>query len=192
MDFGFFNTLIGNLDGAVSAIKSDKDSIKKNREKIFDALEEFYCLASSTLNLVMVRLTNMLKQNEGDEFVSEFSKLGKPEEWLKAQNNFKFCNSIMKMKTDAYDVISTPSNSADSRKWKSYLVKVNEVFTDEDALALFLSGKFSVYFSSVKKEGLDVSNPDSARKLVFDLRNLLKNERRMLITQESKFISSIS
>jgi hypothetical protein len=191
MEFGFFNNLILNLEDAAIALKADKASLKKESEKIFNALEEFYCLASSTINLVIVRLTLMLKKSGNEELIKEFSRLDKGDEWVKAQNNFKFCTEVIKLKTDSSEVIGELPQSADSQKWKSYLLKLNEVFSDEDSLALFISGKFSVIFSNVKSQGVDVNDPDSARKLAFDLRNALKDERRRLILQESKFISSI-
>jgi hypothetical protein len=192
MEFGFFNNLIENLEDVAEALKKDTQSFNKDNEKTFDVLEDFYCLANTTLNIIMFRLTYMIKNCRDDNLVNEFARLNKAGEWLKLQNNFKFCAAITKMRSDPADTTKEKAQTPDSQKWNEYLVKVNEVFSDEDALAMFIAGKFSVFFSSATSRGLDTGTADSVKKMVSDLKSTLKDERRRLVLQESRFISYIS
>ncbi len=189
MATGFFKEMIDDLGRAQEGLRSDKANLREKRETVFEALEEIYCLMSTTINMIIVRLKDILKSAEDGQLAKELANFQKQEEWALAEKNFRFCSTISTIKSHLDEMLKIQAQ--DSQKWMPYLKKISDVFKSEDSVSSYIAGRFPDYLSQAKSGGADIKNPAQTRKLLFDMRNSLQKERRMLVMLESKFISSI-
>jgi len=143
-------------------------------------IEEIYCLLSTAINLVILRLKHIMKSPDGQAAI-ELEKLEALSEWSLTEKGFTFCTSLDIIKPALHELAGGRGN----------LEKISNIFKSDDELANFIAGKFNEILSAAKNGGIDLKNPGQARKLLFDLRNSLQAERRSLVMQESRFIGSV-
>lgn len=180
MKTGFFEEIINELKTAQPGARGrDKGLV----------IEEIYCLVSTALSLVIIRLKDILKSPDGQAAFG-LEKLENRAEWSLAERGFSFCASIDIIKPTMNELAGGQDNQS-RIDWKGNLEKISDIFKSDDKLANFIAGKFKEILSDAKKSGIDIKDPGQSRKLVFDLRNSLQSERRSLVMQESRFIGSI-
>jgi hypothetical protein len=75
MEMQLFTDLIDALSKVSDGLKTLTDFPKSERDKYRQILEETYRLIDTTLNMVIIRLGNILYLNDDSEFISEVVKL---------------------------------------------------------------------------------------------------------------------
>jgi hypothetical protein len=92
MELKLFTDLIDALGKVVGGLKAIVNLPKATREAIRQTLDETYRLIDTTLNMVIIRLGDILLLAAGDDFLREAARLDNDNEWMRAEREFRQCH----------------------------------------------------------------------------------------------------
>ena len=84
MEYKLFTDLIGALGKVAGGIKAIVDLPKAERETIRKTLDETDRLIDTTLNMVIIRLGDIVLQASDDDFLCEVARLDNYSEWMQS------------------------------------------------------------------------------------------------------------
>jgi hypothetical protein len=186
MVFKLFTDLIDALEKVAKGFKALKDIPKKERDKFREVMDETYRLIDTTLNMVIIRLGDILLPKNAHEFAEEVSKLNNYDGWVQAEREFRLCRSLRVALRETQSLSNRLIGSLSTQDWGALLHQMESVLATEGEVALFIGKKFYKLVDSASKE-----TPDKTRKKVIEFRNALKTERETLIKQEIELYSIV-
>ncbi|VGO16686.1 hypothetical protein PDESU_05277 [Pontiella desulfatans] len=176
-----FSDLIEVLSKVCKGLKVLTDLTKKEREKYRDVLDETYRLIDTTLNMVIIRLGDIL-QEEDDVFLKGVEGLGNYDDWMKAEREFRLCKSLRAAVRETETIRDKLAGKISTADWDALLGLMNNVLCTEGAVAGYMCDKFWELSDSAYQSA-DLAN---LRTGVTDLRTTLVKERQQLIKQETE------
>ena len=88
MELKFFSDLIDALGKVASGLKTNINLPKTERETIRRTLDETCRLIDTTLNMVIIRMGDILLRTSDDDFLREVAILSNYGDWLQAEREF--------------------------------------------------------------------------------------------------------
>jgi len=92
MELKLFTELIDALGKVAGWLKAIVNLPKAQRETKRRTLDETYRLMDTTLNMVIIRLGDILLRTADDDFLSEAARLDNDNEWMQAEREFRLCH----------------------------------------------------------------------------------------------------
>jgi hypothetical protein len=94
IELKLFTDLLDALGKVVTRLKVIFDLPKAEQEKYRQTLDETYRLLDTTLNMVIIRLGDILLKENDSDFLHETARLGNFDEWMQAEREFRLCRSL--------------------------------------------------------------------------------------------------
>jgi hypothetical protein len=91
MDIQLFSDLIDTLGKVAEGIKALANIPKNEREKYRQVMDDTYRLIDTTLNMVIIRLGDILLPENEAIFLGEVTKLDNYSDWMEAEREFRLC-----------------------------------------------------------------------------------------------------
>lgn len=92
MELKLFTDLIDALGKVAGGLKAIVNLPKAEREAMRRTLDETYRLVDTTLNMVIIRLGDLLLLAAPDDFLREAARLHNDDEWMQAEREFRLCD----------------------------------------------------------------------------------------------------
>lgn len=186
MEFKLFTDLIEILGKVAKGFKTLKDIPRKERDKFREVMDETYRLIDTTLNMVIIRLGDILLPDQENEFIEEVSKLNNYNGWIQAEREFRLCRSLRIALRETQSLYDRLTGSFSTQDWDTLLHQMEFVLATEGELAWFIGIQFQKLVDSASTKSLD-----ETRKIVIKFRDALKTEREALIKQEIELYSIV-
>src|SRR4029077_3627047 len=94
MSLTLFTDLIHALGQIVSGLRAFASIPKTERDNLRGTLDETCRLIATALNMVIIRLGDILQQKGQNEFLCEAAKLDNYYDWMRAEREFRLCSSL--------------------------------------------------------------------------------------------------
>jgi hypothetical protein len=183
MGLKFFSDLIEALGKVASGLKSLVNLPRAEREKTRQVLDETYRLLDTTLNMVIIRLGDILPL-KADKFLDEAKQLDNYGEWMRAEREFRLCRSlraaVREMESLPGKVVAALSNN----DWQALLQQMKAILASEGEVANYIGKQFEQLATDARVAGQDEQKAQSIRDEIGALRTALIAERKQLIQQE--------
>lgn len=185
MKIEFSGDLLNALEKVVTGIKSLMNLPENERNKYYQTMDDTYKLIDTTLVMVIIRLGDIL-EFQSDEFLIEVTRLSNYDDWYRAERELRLCRQLRRVRNDTERIRYQLPGKIAVTDWDSLLKEMQNLLTNEDELAFFLSSKF-FELSDFAKTVLRNAQPEKAiRDRVEAFRNSLNAERQRLMRQELK------
>ena len=175
-----FNDLVTALGKVTDGLKAIINLPKTERQKYRNALGEIFTLIDTTLNMVIIRLGDILYLKDDAAFLEEIARLDNYEEWLKTERQFRLCQSLRVAYSEAEHLTSELPGQLSIGDWEKLLREMGTILRIESGVAFYISA----HFRYLAKSAYNATDPQLIRKQVEEFRNALVQERQQLIQYE--------
>lgn len=187
MNLKLFTDLIDALGKVADGLKVIVNLPKTERETISRTLDETYRLIDTTLNMVIIRLGDiLLKETDGD-FLREAAQLDNYNEWLQAEREFRLCRSLRVALRETETLAGKVTGALSTKDWDALLHQMRAILGAESDVALFIGSQFQQLASDAR----NTKNAQSMRGALAAFRVALVAERQELIKQELSLYTMI-
>lgn len=183
MDIQLFSDLIDALGKVAEGIKTLANIPKNEREKYRQVMDDTYRLIDTTLNMVIIRLGDILHQDEAN-FLLEVAKLDNYQEWSQVEREFRLCLSLRVALREMETLSGKLVGKMSTKDWDALLNQLRSILGAEDDVANFIAMRLSVLAGSVINVAPGTQASSTVRNQVTAFREGLKKERQLLIQQE--------
>jgi hypothetical protein len=190
VNFKLFSDLIDALDKIAKAITALVSLPKAEREKYSETLDETYRLIDTVLNMVIIRLSDVLRQDDV-EFLVETGKLGSDPDWIKVEREFRLCHRLRSVAGEAQGIVNQLAGVVSTNEWESVKQTINSVLATEGEVARYISSSFLSLATTARVAGQNPETASTLRPQVEEVRNTLIAERQRLIRQELNAYAAI-
>lgn len=191
MQIKIFSDLIDAIGKVAKGVKAIADLPKMERDKYRQTMDETYRLIDTTLNMVIIRLGDILLLNSDNEILPEVERLGNFDEWHRAEREFRLCKSLRATVRETETLRTRLTGKISAKDWNSLLDLMNSVLATESEVAGVLADEFSALADAASKAAPDTPDADAVRKDVEELRTTLIEQRQKLIQQEIKLYAMV-
>jgi len=186
MEIKIFSDLVDVLGKVANGLKALSALPKAERDKYRETLDETYGLIDAALNMVIIRLGDVLLYEKDHEFVAEVAKLDNMPDWLETERRVRICSRLRAAKRETTTLRRNLAGQLSTNDWDSLLDNMEAILRTEGELAEFISTRFSKLSQSVDGVADQPQKVQAAREEVKRFREALKLERRCLIEQETQ------
>jgi hypothetical protein len=187
----FFTDLIDALGKVAGGLKAVVNLPKAQRETIRQTLDENYRLIDTTLNMVIIRLGDIVLQPNNDDFLREAARLDNYMEWMQAEREFRLCQSLRVALRETETLAGKLAGAVSTKDWNALLQQMNTILTTESEVALFIGQQFQTHASDARSAGKDNKRTQLIRDALWAFRAALIGERKKLIEQEHALYSMV-
>lgn len=184
MEVKLFTDLVNALGTVATKLKSIIDLPKAEREKIRQTLDETYRLIDTTLNMVIIRLGDVLLQSTDERFLAEAARLDNYHEWMQAEREFRLCRSLRVALREMETLAGRLTGAVSTKDWDALSQQMQAILATEGEVAVFISGHLQELASEARSAAQDAQRSRSVRDALAALRASLVSERQELIQQE--------
>lgn len=185
MEFALFKDLVETLG---KILKGLTELPQVEREKYRQTMDETYRLIDTTLNMVIIRLGDiLLKDNQGD-FLKEIENLDNYSDWMQAEREFRLCQSLRAALRETENLRQQLTGPISTKDWDTLLGQMGEILQTEGEVALFISEKFRELADAARSSE---SDPASLQQKARSFRDHLIQERKKLIQQEIELFTIV-
>jgi hypothetical protein len=142
MDFKFFTDLIDALGKVAGGLKALVQLPKTERETIRRTLDETYRLIDTTLNMVIIRIGDILLQSSDKDFLDEVTRLDNYNEWMQAEREFRLCRSLRVALRETETLSARLAGAVSTKDWDALLRQMRTILATEGEVALFIASSF--------------------------------------------------
>src|SRR4051794_40084452 len=186
MDIALFKDL---LETTAKAIRALAGIPAAQRTKYRDVLDETFTLLDATLNMVTIRLGNIVLEPLDDQMVHEAGALANWQEWENAERQLGLCHALRTAVSEAGRVQSNLVASISIAEWEDLKGQMNGILNSEGALAQYITNHFQEMWSVASNPGS--VNPRELRKKLLEFRQALKEQRQLLLEQERELLALV-
>lgn len=180
MELKLFTDLIDALGKVGGGLQAIVNLPKAERETMRQTLDETYRLIDTTLNMVIIRLGDILLHAADDDFLREATRLDNYDEWMQAEREFRLCRSLRETQTLAGKLTGAVS----AKDWEALLQQMQSILATEGEVAQFIGQQFQQHASDARHSGQNAKLTQSIRDGLAAFRASLIAERQELIKQE--------
>lgn len=184
MELKLFSDLIDALGKVVGGLKAVANMPKAEREAIRRTLDETYRLVDTTLNMVIIRLGDILLHTSDVDFLNEVTRLDNYNEWMQAERELRLCRSLRVALRETETLANRLVGFVSTKDWSALLQQMQTILATEGEVALLIAQQFQ----KLADEGRDASQNSQLTQAVRDklstFRGALAAERQKLINQE--------
>lgn len=184
MDFKFFTDLIDALGKVGTGLKALVQLPKTERESIRRTLDETYRLIDTTLNMVIIRLGDVLLQPSDKEFLEEVARLDNYNEWMQAEREFRLCRSLRVALRETETLSARLAGAVSTKDWDALLDQMRAILATEGEVALFIGQRFQQLADDARSAAHDTQRTQALRDALAAFRASLVAERQEVIKQE--------
>ncbi len=192
MEVKIFTDVIDALERVGKAAVAIKNIPETQRKRISEAVEDSFTLLNSAINLVLLRLDDLLLEDSRSEFINDLKRLGNNQEWRELERDVRLCRKLRELHGEISSfAIKTIPLRVGSRDWANVRVLVDEILEGEGELADFIGRKLSNL--SALAEQANLSN-DGYKKTIASIKRVerrLRKDRQRLLASEISFIESV-
>jgi hypothetical protein len=167
----------------VTGLKAIVNLPKAERQHYRQTMDEIYRLIDTTLNMVIIRLGDILLLGDDQKFLDEARRLGNYREWMQAEREFRLCKSLRVALSEAETLQGKLSGKLSATDWGALLKQMRAVLAREEAVAAFIGDRFQALAECASKAHSH-AQMDTVRKQVTSFKEALCQEREQLIKQE--------
>ncbi len=166
---------------------------KKTRERYRDALDDTFLMFDSTLNMIILRLGDMLfgdARNDDQLFINELYRLDNWDEWHQIERDLRICSNLRELKSE----VNSLGHSADRfmvNDWNQLINFIDNALATEGELAFTIQSILSQLSSKVSDAEKSSKELEKVKEEVRDFRKLLRKERLDLIKRQIELFAII-
>jgi hypothetical protein len=184
MPIKVFSDLIDTLGKVADGVKAVVSLPKAERETIHRTLDETYRLIDTTLNMVIIRLGDILLQTGDDDFLREAARLDNYQDWMKAEREFRLCRSLRVAVREAETLSGRLFGAISAKDWAALVQQMRAILATEGEVAMFIGQQFNKHAADARNASHDSNRTQSIRDALSAFRAALVEERQKLIQQE--------
>lgn len=186
MQFTLFTDLIKVLQEIFQGVQKVTTFTKEQRDQYYQVMQETYHLLDSTLNMVIIRLGDILLVDDEDEFKKEVKKLSNFGDWYAVERDLRLCQSLRRALRETESLKNKLEGKVSTKDWNNLLGLMHHVLASEDDVAYFISQQFREI-----AESTDEKTIAEIKVHLRAFRQVLLEERQALIRQEMAMYSVI-
>ena len=188
MEIKLFSELIDALDKVVGGLKAVAKLPQTERNKYRQIMDDTYRLIDTTLNMVIIRLGDilLLLPDKENEFMQEVMKLDNYAEWIQAEREFRLCKSLREALRETETMSGKLTGHISARDWDALLKQMRSILATEGEVAVFIGQQFNNLANAARND-----TPDKIKKHAVSMRDALIKERQTLIQQEIKLYNLV-
>ncbi len=184
MSIKLFTDLIDALGKVAGGLKTIVNLPKSERDAIRGTLDETYRLIDTTLNMVIIRLGDVLQNSADDEFLREAARLDYYSDWVQAEREFRLCRSLRVALRETDTLRRRLTGAVSTKDWDGLLQKMEGILATEGEVATFIGQQFQQHAGDARGAGQDAGRIQAIRDALAAFRAALVGERQQLIKQE--------
>lgn len=184
MELKLFTDLIDALGKVVGGLKAIIKLSKAERDAMRRTLDETYRLIDTTLNMVIIRLGDILLQASNDDFLREVARLDNYNEWMQAEREFRLCRSLRVALRETETLAVRLAGAVSAKDWDALLLQMQTTLATEGEVALFIGQQFQQLANDARHAAQDNQRTPAVRDALTAFRASLISERQELIKQE--------
>lgn len=188
MQLKFFTDIIDSLSKIFSTIKSIANLPKENREEIRAKLGETFTMLNTSLNMVIIRLGDILRITDENNFRMELSQLSFNSAWINAEREFRLCQALKHALSEWEGLSASLVKTISTKDWEELKGYMKQILGNEWELADFIANKFSQFQAQALN---NITDMPSLKTEIMQLQNALNTERRKLMQLELDMYSVI-
>ena len=189
MQIALFKDLLDCTERVVGAIRAMAHIPRAEREKYRAVLDETYTLLDTTLNMVTIKLGNIVLIQDDNQMLNEAATLANWQDWEEAERRFGLCHALRATLAEAERLPAQITGSVSVGDWDALKSQMNAVLNSEGELAVYVTGHFQEMWS-IRMEP-EKNPPAQVRKQLFDFREVLKKQRQRLLEQERELVKIV-
>ncbi|MGD8452541.1 MAG: hypothetical protein PVJ57_12040 [Phycisphaerae bacterium] len=184
MALGLFSDMIDALGNVVGKLKSIATFPKAQREAIRQPLDETCRLIDTTLNMVIIRLGDILLESQDEVLLKEAARLDNFEAWMNAEREFRLCRSLRVAEREMTTLAGKVGGAISTKDWEALLEHVRTVLAAEDHVAVFICRQFERLAGDAGDANPGTQAAREVRDTLTAFRAALVSERQALIQHE--------
>jgi hypothetical protein len=188
MDIKLFSDMIDALGKVTGALKSAASLPKEERERYRQTIAENYRLIDTTLNMIVIRLGDVLLPANEMAFVQEVAKLDNYGDWMRAEREFRLCQSLRAALRETKSISGQLKAAISVKDIDALIAMMERTTAAEGEVAEFISVRFSTLGEAARTPGVDSAK---TREDVKAFRDVLLRERQRLIRDEIELYSVV-
>lgn len=176
-----FTDLFDAIEKSLNALKKITNLPKETRDELRTTFNDTFTLLDTSLNMVIIRLGEILRITNDSEFTVELGQLNNDAGWTKAEREFRLCKSLRHAVNETQRLKSKILNQVSVQDWQEMQNQMELILWSEDRLGNYIADKFQNFSSIV------IDKTNSIQKVKGELKQLqdsLSLERRRLIQME--------
>ena len=189
MEIQMFSDLIDAIGKVFAGIKVIADLSKAEKEKYRQTFDETYLLMDSALNMVILRLGDILQKEDDAEFLAETARLEYYDDWIKTEREFRLCRSLRVAARETETLSDKLMGKISAKDWDTLLQIMQTTLAAEGDMAGYIANQFHDLASSAGLSGSSQPEVQLMREKVASFRIALLAERQKLIQLESDLLS---
>ena len=191
MELKLFTDLIDALGKVVAQVKAFTSFSRAQRDKYRLVMEDTCRLIDTTLNMVIIRLGDILAADKEQDFMQEVIRLDNYDDWINAEREFRLCKSLRIAVRETETLSNKIAGAVSTADWEALLSLMHGTLVTEGEVALFISVRFRALAETARSSTRTLSEITELKKNVSIFRNLLIKERQELIRQEIELYSIV-
>ena len=181
MNIKLFSDIFDAIEKALNAIKKISNMPKETRDELRNTFDETFKLLDTSLNMVTIRLGEILRISDDSTFNLEASQLSFDASWINAEREFRLCSSLRHTISETQRLRSSLLNHISINDWDEMKNQMEAILQGEDRLGNYIANKFNeipITTNSQNKTTQEIKD----ELIKFQLS--LNSERRRLIEME--------
>lgn len=187
MELKLFSDLIDALAKVLGAVKGVAKLPKAERDRYRQTMDETYRLVDTTINMVVVRLGDILTPEMAPQLIAEVTKLDNFGEWIQAEREFRLCKGLRVALRESEGLTAALKGHVSANDWDALLSQMRVLLATEGEVAAFLS----TWFRNLAEFARQGTDPRLVEQQVRAVRDALIAERQRLIQQEIELYSLV-
>jgi len=184
MEIKLFSDMLDTLAKIGGGIKALANLPKSKREKYRETLAETYRLIDVTLNMVINRLWDILREKDDQKFLQEVINLEYYPSWYEAERSFRLCQALRASKRETETMRSELVGRMSAKDWDALLGQMQAVLTAENQVANYIGHKFLRLATFAGNLSPTPESMAELRGRVSTFKDSLMAERQQLLQQE--------
>lgn len=191
MDIKLFSDLIDALGKVVGGLKALANLPKSEREQYRQVLDDTNQLIHTTLNMIILRLGDILRISDESTFLQEVYGLENYTEWMETERKFRLCQSLRVAVGETEALSKRLKGKISVNDWDALLKQMHLILQSEDELANYIGEHFADLAFSARDAQAGSQSAKDIRTEVEATRDALKRERGKLLLQEVELLNLV-
>jgi hypothetical protein len=190
MGLKVFSDAIDALEKLADAVIKVKNIPKNRRKRYRQAVSQSFELLNAAMNLILLRLGDLLLIEKKTDFIRELKKLDNNKAWLELERDVRLCSNLRATHMDMDGVLSRMIHFG-QRDWDKARLLVDQLLERERSLADYISNKLQSLAHRASNAQKSNEQYKKTRTAVGRFRNSVRKERLRLIRSETAFLDAL-
>jgi len=191
MDIKLFTDIIDAIAKVGEGLKTIAGMPKAERAAIRQTLEDTYRLIDTTLNMIIIRLGDIMLPGKEDSFIDEVIRLENFDGWINAEREFRLCRSLRVAQRETETFLGKLTSVVSVKDLGSLKEQMQALLATEGEVAAYISLNFRQIADEARNANQDIQKILAVRAAITDFRNALVKEHVQLINNEIELLSIV-